>query len=160
LLERLNQGLCAILRQNDETIYATAAYLVIDTVNLGICWASAGHPFPLLLRAGGAQVISLALPKDKRGKVLGLMPGATYQTGEATLERGDRLLLYTDGIYEVFAGDQEFGMDGFTAALRQHSGLAAPALLDRLVETARAFGDSTEFEDDVCLLAIDVTADH
>lgn len=160
LLERLNHGLCAILRQNDETIYATAAYLVIDTVNLGICWASAGHPCPLLLRAGGAQVISLALPKDKRGKVLGLMQGAAYQTGEATLERGDRLLLYTDGIYEVFAGDQEFGMDGFVAALRQHTGLTASALLERVVETARAFGDATEFEDDVCLLAIDVAADH
>ena len=156
LLERLNHALCAILRQNDETIYASAAYLVIDTENLELCWASAGHPCPLVLRERDESINPLALPKDRRGKVLGLVESATYQIGAASLEPGDRLLLYTDGIYEIFAGNQEFGMDGFIAALRRHAGLSAPALLDRLLETARAFGDSQEFEDDVCLLAIDV----
>jgi serine phosphatase RsbU (regulator of sigma subunit) len=159
LLEHLNQGLLAILRQSDETIYASAAYLLIDTADLEICWASAGHPCPLLLRDGGASIIPLALPKDKRGKVLGLMETATYQTGETTLEPGDRLLLYTDGIYEVFSGDKEFGMDGLLATLQRHTELAAPGMLDRLLDAARAFGDSQEFEDDVCLLAIDIAPD-
>jgi serine phosphatase RsbU (regulator of sigma subunit) len=160
LLEHLNQGLCAILRQNDETIYASAVYLVIDTADLEICWASAGHPCPLLLRPGQDPVISLALPKEKRGKVLGLVENSTYQTANFTLEPGDRLLLYTDGIYEVFAGDKEFGMDGLVTVLRQHAHLPADALLDRLVDAARAFGEAPEFEDDVSLLAIDVAPDE
>lgn len=160
LLEHLNCALCAILRQNDETIYASAAYLVIDTANLEICWASAGHPAPLLLHESDASIIPLALPKDKRGKVLGLVESSAYQTGQTKLEPGDRLLLYTDGIYEVFDGDKEFGMDGFLAALHTHSNLATPTLLDRLLETARAFGGAQEFEDDVCLLAVDIVPDE
>ena len=156
LLEHLNRALCAILRQNDETIYASAVYLVIDTADLKLCWASAGHPCPLLLREVDASITPLALPKDKRGAVLGLVESASYQTGEASLEAGDRLLLYTDGIYEVFAGDKEFGMEGFMAALHEHASLSASDLMDRLLETARAFGDSKEFEDDVCLLSVDI----
>lgn len=132
---------------------------MIDTADLEICWASAGHPCPLLLRGGGASIIPLALPKDKRGKVLGLMETSMYQTGETTLEAGDRLLLYTDGIYEVFSGDKEFGMDGLLATLQRHAGLAAPEMLDHLLEAARAFGSSQEFEDDVCLLAVDIAPD-
>jgi serine phosphatase RsbU (regulator of sigma subunit) len=158
LLERLNHSLCAILRQNDETIYATAVYLVIDTADLEICWASAGHPCPLLVRE--QAVTPLALAKDKRGKVLGLLESATYQTGESTLEAGDRLLLYTDGISEVFAGDKEFGVEGVTRVLREQAGQGASALLDRLVTTARNFGGLPEFEDDVCLLAIDVAPEE
>ena len=156
LLERLNQCLYAILRQNDETIYASAAYLVINTANLGICWASAGHPCPLLLRQSDGSIIPLALSREKRGKVLGLVESATYQTGEASLETGDRLVLYTDGIYEVFHGDQEFGMDGLLASLHRHARLPASLLLDRLIAAARDFSGAPEFEDDVCLLAIDI----
>jgi serine phosphatase RsbU (regulator of sigma subunit) len=158
LLERLNQSLCAILRQNDETIYASAAYLVVDTARLEICWASAGHPHPLLLRDHGESIIPLALPREKRGKVLGLVESSKYQTGQAKLAAGDRLLLYTDGIFEVFAGDREYGLDGLISTLSQQAGLPAPALLEALLAAARTFGGSQEFEDDVCLLAIDVAA--
>lgn len=160
LMEHLNQGLFSILRQNDETIYASAVYLLIDTADLEICWASAGHPCPLLLRASDSTIIPLALTKEKRGKALGLMESGTYQTGEATLEPGDRLLLYTDGIYEIFAGEKEFGMEGFLHSIQQFIGLPAPELMDRLLQTARAFGDTHEFEDDVCLLAVDVAPDE
>ena len=160
LLEHLNQALFAILRQNDETIYASAAYLVIDTADLEVCWASAGHPCPLLLREIDGSIVPLAMPREKRGKVLGLVESASYQTGETTLEAGDRLLLYTDGIYEVFAGDKEFGMEGFMTALQRHAGHTTPELLDQLIDTARAFGGSQDFEDDVCLLAVDIAPDE
>ena len=158
LLERLNQSLCAILRQNDETIYATAAYLVIDTANLKICWASAGHPCPLLLRGHDNTINPLALAKDKRGKVLGLMESSRYQAGEASLGAGDRLLLFTDGIYEIFAGDKEFGMEGFSNAARRHAALPLSPFLDQLLAEALAFGSAQEFEDDVCMLAVDVVS--
>ena len=154
LLARLNEDLFAILRQNDETMYATAIYMVMDTANLHLCWASAGHPVPLQLR-GHDSVEPLPLARDKRGKVLGLVAASAYETSEATLQPGDRLLLYTDGIFEIFCDDKEFGMGGLTSALRQNLALPTPQLLDKILETARAFCGCDEFEDDVCLLAID-----
>jgi len=156
LLERLNEDLFAILRDNDETMYATAIYLVIDTESLRVRWASAGHPSPLLLRRGESAVEPLPLSREKRGKVLGLVPSSTYDTGEAALQPGDRLLLYTDGIYEIFSGDKEFGINGLTSVLRQNLPQPTPQLLDEVLQTARAFSGSEVFEDDVCLLAIDI----
>ncbi|MGO8765777.1 MAG: PP2C family protein-serine/threonine phosphatase [Limisphaerales bacterium] len=158
LLERLNHNLYMILRQNDETMYATAIYLVLDTQTLQVCWATAGHPGPLRLRADNGSVETLPLPQEKRGKVLGLVEQSTYPTGEVALSPGDRLLLYTDGIYEIFNGDREFGLEGLVETLQRHSSLETPLLLDRLLATARAFGAKLEFDDDVCLLGIDLGA--
>ena len=158
LLERLNDDLFAILRQNDETMYATGIYMVIDTNNLRICWASAGHPAPLHLRSRDGTVELLPLPQEKRGKVLGLVASSDYDTCEVTLQPGDRLLLYTDGIFEVFAGDAEFGMSGLIAAVRRNLTQPTPQLLENVLQSARAFGGCADFEDDVCLLAIDTTA--
>jgi sigma-B regulation protein RsbU (phosphoserine phosphatase) len=156
LLERLNADLFAILRDNDETMYATAVYLVIDTESLKVRWASAGHPSPLLLRRRESSVELLSLPREKRGKVLGLVPSSTYDSGEVALQPGDRLLFYTDGIYEIFAGEQEFGINGLTNVLRQNLALLTPQLLDQVLQSARTFSGSDVFEDDVCLLAIDI----
>jgi serine phosphatase RsbU (regulator of sigma subunit) len=156
LLERLNEDLFAILRQNDETMYATAIYMVVDTANLRICWASAGHPSPLHLR-GHDSVELLPLPREKRGKVLGLVAATAYNTSETSLQPGDRLLLYTDGVYEIFSGEKEFGISGVAAALRQNLALPTPQLLDKVLQSARTFGAAPDFEDDVCLLAIDTT---
>jgi len=153
LLERLNHNLYATLRQNDETMYATAIYMVVDTATLQICWATAGHPTPLCLRRSNSSVEML--PQGKRGKVLGLVEQSAYPTSEYTLHSGDRLLLYTDGIFEVFNGDREFGMEGLTSTLRRHLALETPELMDKLLETALSFGVMPEFDDDVCLLAVE-----
>jgi serine phosphatase RsbU (regulator of sigma subunit) len=156
LLERLNRDLFTILRQNDETMYASATYLLIDSTNFQLRWTSAGHPNPLLLRAGDGSVAHLPLPREKRGRVLGLVEQSAYETVETTLQPGDRLLLYTDGIYEIFNGDKEFGMDSFIAAARRDLTMQTPHILDGILETARAFTGVQDFEDDVCLLAVDV----
>jgi len=157
LVARLNDDLFAILRQNDETMNATGIYMIIDTASLKVRWASAGHPNPLILR-GRDSVELLPLPREKRGKVLGLVAASHYETSETVLQPGDKLLLYTDGIYEIFEGEKEFGLSGLIATLRQNLALPSPQLLDKVLQSARAFSLLTDFEDDVCLLAID-TAD-
>jgi serine phosphatase RsbU (regulator of sigma subunit) len=159
LLERLNHDLHAILNQNDESMYASAIYMVIDTARHQIRWASAGHPCPLHLRRSGG-VEPMFLPKEKRGKVLGLFGQPVYHTCEAMVQPGDILLLYTDGVYEVFQGEKEFGLEGFMATVRQNSARPVPELLDRTLDAARAFGTMQNFEDDVCLLAIETSPEN
>ena len=157
LLERLNNDLFAMLHQSDETMYASGIYMIIDTISLKLCWASAGHPAPMLLRGQDGAVELMCVPRERHGKVLGLIKSSAYQTCEAILQPGDRLLLYTDGIYEIFAGEKEFGLAGFSGALRQHFALPTPQLLDRVLESALAFSGAKQFEDDVCLLAVEAT---
>jgi serine phosphatase RsbU (regulator of sigma subunit) len=156
-LERLNHDLHVILSQNDETMYASAVYLTVDAASQQIRWATAGHPCPLHLRRKDGTVELMKSPAGRRGRVLGLFENGAYETCEATLQTDDVLLLYTDGIYEIFNGDKEFGMEGFMTALRQHLALPTPLCLDRILDAARAFGDEAGFEDDVCLLAIEMS---
>jgi len=158
LLERLNDDLFAMLHQSDETMYASGIYMIIDTASLKLCWSSAGHPAPMLLRRQEGVVEMMCVPRERSGKALGLLASSSYQTCEGILQPGDRLLLYTDGIYEIFAGEKEFGLAGFGAVLRQHFALPTPQLLDRVLESALAFSGAKQFEDDVCLLAVQTTA--
>jgi serine phosphatase RsbU (regulator of sigma subunit) len=155
-LERLNHDLHVILQQNDETMYASAVYVTIDAANLQVRWATAGHPSPLHLRRRDGTVELMKPPAGKRGKVLGLFEQSSYPTCEAILQPDDVLLLYTDGIYEVFNEEKEFGIEGFMATLHQYLGLPMSQCLDRTLEAVHAFGHSANFEDDVCLLTIEM----
>jgi serine phosphatase RsbU (regulator of sigma subunit) len=155
LLGRLNHDLYSILHQNDETMYASAIYMVFDTATLQIRWATAGHPCPVHLRGGDGSVEQMSLTGKKPGKVLGLFEHSAYDTSELNLKSGDRVLLFTDGIYEVFSGETEFGVAGLLGTLWRFSELPTAQLLDRILETARAFGATQNFEDDVCLLAME-----
>ncbi len=81
---------------------------------------------------------------------------AKYGNCESLLEPDDVILLFTDGIFEVFdAADHEFGAEKMAAALRQFRNQPLDALLDGLLTTARNFSANKTFDDDVCLIALE-----
>ncbi|MFG3496714.1 PP2C family protein-serine/threonine phosphatase [Streptomyces sp. NPDC047886] len=113
-------------------------------------WACAGHPAPLLLRGGHA----FALPTEHRGPLLGALPGHAYETAAFPLERGDVLLLYTDGVVERRGQDITQGIGSLTEALTACRNMPPQRIVDRLTEE---YGRSAH-DDDACLLAVRV--DH
>jgi anti-sigma regulatory factor (Ser/Thr protein kinase) len=75
---------------------ATAAYAVIDPATGGLCYSSAGHPPPVLVRDGKeASLLGITTAPP-----LGTLPFAAYHEVQETLEPGDTVLLYTDGLVE------------------------------------------------------------
>ena len=71
-------------------------------------YAGAGHPPILLWRASTRKTVEL----EENGMVLGLFGDATYGAIQVTMERGDRVVLYTDGILEASNPSQElYGAD-------------------------------------------------
>jgi serine phosphatase RsbU (regulator of sigma subunit) len=94
--------------------YATAFVAQLDPATHRLAWASAGHNSALLARATG-EVERLAAS----GAPLGLLPGAVYQGHATELGPGDLLLVYTDGITEAAAPDEEeFGIERLTDLVR------------------------------------------
>ena len=95
---------------------------------------NAGHN-PALLCPPGETVPRLI---EASGTPLGLLPGAQYTPEHAPFPAGARLLLYTDGLTEVFRGDEEFGTDRLAALFgnlpRMQSENVLAALWDRLSE--------------------------
>jgi sigma-B regulation protein RsbU (phosphoserine phosphatase) len=97
-LARVNAEL--VRRQGRSTRFATAVYAVIDAETGEVRLASAGHPAPAILRAGGATE-----PVQAGGGLLGVFDGEEYAETGFRLEPGDRLAIHSDGFEQAFPGD-------------------------------------------------------
>ncbi|PEG41767.1 serine/threonine protein phosphatase [Mycolicibacterium agri] len=87
--------------------FATMAVAVFDPAAGAISYALAGHPPMLLRRAREGDVVRLV---DGCGPVLGPIHDATYTEGQARLEPGDTLVMYTDGLVEATGRHLETGI--------------------------------------------------
>jgi len=156
-LEAINRRLTKLLRPDDGPMFATACYLIVETASGVARYATAGHPRPICVSAGGADAAFLSSPQGT-GPALGLFEDAAYPTNEQPLKAGDLLLLFTDGLYEVPStnGAGEFGKSRLLEAVKQHAGSARDSLCDALLEDVRRFTGGSVFADDVCLLSVEV----
>jgi anti-sigma regulatory factor (Ser/Thr protein kinase)/putative methionine-R-sulfoxide reductase with GAF domain len=124
---------------------ATAAYAVIDSMTGTLRYASAGHPPPVLVRGGQeASLLDVSTAPP-----LGTLPFAAYHEVEATLESGDSLLLYTDGLVERRREPLTEGLE----RVRALAAVAATAdqLCQRVVEGLVPPGGG---DDDIAVVAL------
>jgi sigma-B regulation protein RsbU (phosphoserine phosphatase) len=116
----------------------------IDLVN-------AGHCAPLVARGGAVA----PLPSSASGFPVGLVEDRRYQVETLRLERGDTLLLYTDGLIEARDGDDaEFGIDRVVALFAGHHALPPRALAARLLDDLGTFLGGMAATDDLSLMVI------
>jgi serine phosphatase RsbU (regulator of sigma subunit) len=102
LCSRLNE---MVYRRTSPEKFITFFLALYDPESGSVVFTNAGHNPGILVRAGGKTELLGA-----HGPPLGLFPGKTYGSGTFTLERGDLLALYTDGVTEAAnPGDEEFG---------------------------------------------------
>jgi hypothetical protein len=97
-----------LLRQDWNEGFATAAHLAIDLETGVFCIGSAGHPPSVKFSAGSGR---WGLLDATAGPLLGVMDGGDYPREVGRLERGDALLLYTDGVIETRTRDLNVGID-------------------------------------------------
>jgi sigma-B regulation protein RsbU (phosphoserine phosphatase) len=156
-LTEINRSLRAILRRTREPFLATAFYGVADAAAGELRFASAGHPSPFRVRRESRVVEPLKLFDPRHGPALGLFEKAIYPTCRAPLAQNDLVLLFTDGIYEVDnPGHQEYGIERFQEAVRKHARLPTDQMLEALLTDVQRFSTTPEFDDDVCLVGMDV----
>ncbi|WP_328881710.1 ATP-binding SpoIIE family protein phosphatase [Streptomyces sp. NBC_00299] len=111
--------------------------------------ASAGHPLPLLLGAGG-EVHTAAHPQT----LLGVVEDATYTSETFELRSGDTLLCVTDGVTERRSGTRQFDDgDGLATALAGCAGLNAELIAERIRRLVHEFSGRPP-EDDLALLVL------
>jgi serine phosphatase RsbU (regulator of sigma subunit)/PAS domain-containing protein len=143
LMTYLNRLMCDIAGTTAVST-ATAIIARFDPTDNSLTWSQAGHPAPLLTRAGS----TVPLPRPT-GMMLGVAPTASYESAHTSLEPGDVLLLYTDGLIEHRSRTLDEGLAAVIGTV--DSAIAAgpdqplTALLARL---RRANPD-----DDTCILA-------
>lgn len=129
--------------------YATFFFAAYDPATRRLDCVNAGHNPPVLLRDG--RVIRL----EADGPVVGLLPFAPYTEQSLTLEPGDLLVLYTDGISEAMTHqDEEWGEERMIAAAQNVREKSADEVLRSMFAEADAFTAGAPQHDDMTLLVL------
>jgi sigma-B regulation protein RsbU (phosphoserine phosphatase) len=153
LLGYLNERLARAYTRGGT--FVTAFYAVLDPANRTLVFSRAGHNPPRLVRGGRV------VPLDGNGGLpLGILTGQVYEQATVTLEAGDLLLLYTDGITEAMAplkgGDHRelFGIARLDKLLLDCGAGKADECIGRITTAVAAFTENTPPTDDQTLIAI------
>ncbi len=144
----VNDQLC---ESNDAGMFVTGWMAVLNLRTGELTYANAGHNPPLLRREGG----SFEYLRSKPGFVLAGLEGMQYTQSSLTLERGDALYLYTDGVTEATdLREQLYGEDRLRAVLNANSDVPLSQLLAAVKADVDAFvGEAPQF-DDITMLAL------
>jgi serine phosphatase RsbU (regulator of sigma subunit)/CheY-like chemotaxis protein len=155
-LTEINRSLCAILKQTPTQMFATAFYVVVDIKQGELRSANAGHPSALLVRRAGASAEPL-MPDDAAGPALGIFNAAAYAETRRPVTAKDTVMVFTDGLYEVECTDGSyFDKEALRTAVAELSAKPTPELLDALLAKIKASAAEGEFNDDMCVVGVDV----
>lgn len=124
VLRRVNFVLHGIANANQ---FMTMFCAILDGRRMQIEYASAGHPPVLLMRSGDAEKL------DERGLVLGVLDDTSYESTIISLQPGDLLALYTDGVSEAIDDSRQmFGVEGISAIASQYQKEKVAAILEHV----------------------------
>lgn len=147
-ITRVNTLLC---HRNIPGMLVTVFFAVLDCHTWEMTYVNAGHPPPLLVDGGGA-VRSL---NSGGGPLIGIHDEITYTAAHTTVQPGETLFVYTDGLSEAFNRDREqFTEERLVAALREHRHQPAPDLAEQVFKAVRRFAADAPQSDDMTSLVV------
>lgn len=152
LLSVLNERLLETGLQDE---FITAFYAHYDLGTRRLVYASGAHPPPILVRGPGAARAE-ELPGE--GMLIGIFRGARFDPYAVDLAPGDRFFLYTDGLLEAQNGKGELcGAGPLLEAAHAARTRKLDEAADAVVSAARSHAGGRSFEDDVSVVAVEVT---
>ncbi len=146
VLSEVNQLLQA---ENDAAMFVTVFYAAFDPASGRLAYANGGHNTPLVVHADGRATV---LPPTG-GIALGVAPGFAYEERTTTLQPGDYVVLYTDGVSEAEneQGDQ-FGLERLREVFANEMPQDSRAANAAVFAAVEAFaGEAPQFDDVTCL---------
>jgi sigma-B regulation protein RsbU (phosphoserine phosphatase) len=136
-----------------ENKYATFFYAQYEPAARHLTYVNAGHNAPVVLRktSGEWEIIRL----DEGGAVVGLLRNFPYSQASMTLEPGDTLVAFTDGISEAMnPAEEEWGEECLIEAAKSCDGLSASDTIAHIVEAADRFAAGAKQHDDMTLIVV------
>lgn len=145
-LTRINDLLAS---ENDQAMFVTLFFGIIDSVAGTLTYANGGHPAPALLKAGEAVEW---LP-NTGGMVVGIVEGMQYGEACVRFDPGDRCFLFSDGVAEAInADEEEFSGERLFELLGSTASATPQELTQEVLARVSAFaGDTPQFDDITCV---------
>jgi len=127
--------------------YATFYFAIYDESRHALTYTNAGHLAPILVRDGRVQLL------EPTGTVVGAFPFAAYEEKTVTLEHGDMLVAYTDGIVEPEnAYGEMFGEERLQELLVKFTRADSSEVIARAMEAVVQWTGSSELQDDMTMV--------
>lgn len=146
LVQRLN---VMVHRNTTPERFITFFVSILETEHHTFSYVNAGHNFPLLLGKGGTNIRML----ESVGMPLGMFGTATYETKSIPIERGDVLVLYTDGVTEAMNKSLlEYGEERFRECLIRNIHKTAREMKESVVADIQKFTGGVAQSDDLTLM--------
>jgi PAS domain S-box-containing protein len=133
---------------SDSEMFATAVYGVLHLEDGRFQYCNGGHPAPFLLHAD-ATLRTLQVS----GPMLGAFEGLDYDTHTVTLDAGDVLIFYTDGVIEARRDGRFFGEERLVELVGSLGGRSAQEIAESIADAAWQYGGGT-LRDDIAVLAL------
>ncbi|MBI4964033.1 MAG: SpoIIE family protein phosphatase [Desulfomonile tiedjei] len=154
ILNRLNREL---VRGNDACMFVTAFCAILDLRTGSLSYANAGHQPPLICTRE-KSIACLAAPS---GPPLGLVDGTSYREESLTLDPGNILFAYTDGVTE--ACDKQsafFSEDRLVQRVLELKAGTCEKIISGVMESVASFCTETDQTDDITMLALAFKGRH
>jgi sigma-B regulation protein RsbU (phosphoserine phosphatase) len=124
-------------------------YAIYDPQTRHISLANSGLPYPLLIHKNSPRFLELA------GIPVGLFPDSQYQEMDITLESGDVLVFYSDGLVEARdAANEDFGLKRLATVIQENSDKTAEQIVSAVNTAVEDFVARTPFHDDQTLIIV------
>lgn len=150
IFTNVNNLLC---ESNGNDMFVTAWLGILELSTGKLTYVNAGHNAPAIKRANG----EFEYLKQRPGLVLAGLEGIPYRQAELTLEKGDKIYLYTDGVTE--AQDKEntlYGDDRLLKILNQNSEASVYDLLPIIRKDIQSFVKDADQFDDITMLILEM----
>jgi sigma-B regulation protein RsbU (phosphoserine phosphatase) len=145
LLTRLNRGL---FRRSIEARFLTAFYGMLGPDG-SLTYCNAGHNAPLLVSASGIRRL------ETGGVVLGLFDNASFEEETVSLEPGDLIIAFSDGVTEAMNPEfEEFTDERLLECATTHRGQTPQGVLDALLADVHAFCAGATQSDDITVVMV------
>lgn len=139
-----------IFRNTSSEKFVTLFMAEFDVTTRVLTYVNAGHNFPILTRSAGEQILL-----EKGGLLLGVVEQTVYEEGRISIEPGDVLTVYTDGVTEAMnTREEEFGEERLQAVLNSRSYLAAREIRDEIYREVLTYTGDRAQSDDLTLIVL------
>ncbi len=150
VLSSLNE---LLLDDIDPNLYVTMFYARLDLDTLAMEYSKAGHNPPLIFHTDTGELDALDVP----GLFLGMFKEGFYQDRITTLQYGDTLILYTDGVIEALNENEEkYGLDRMIGLIKDNQELDAQSLVDKIFSNIQKYVGRMPIYDDLTLVIVNL----
>jgi sigma-B regulation protein RsbU (phosphoserine phosphatase) len=149
LMELMNEQVSEFMRKRD---FISIFYGVLNLKTHTFSYCNCGHNPPLFFESGKIRYL------ESCGPSLNLIKNAEYYTNQIELRKNDQIILYTDGVVEVFDKEKnQFGLDRLTNLIRSNLDKSPKEMIDIIIQSTEEFSFSGVYKDDFTLLALNRT---